>query len=49
MYARMGACTRRIAGASVGTKAVPVFPPTESTTLLGTDPPRTHLYPTPSL
>ena len=37
-----GACTRRIAPASSGTKAERALLPAESTTLLGADPPREH-------
>jgi hypothetical protein len=41
-HPQMGACTRRIAAASSGTKDKPALAPAESTTLLGADPPRGH-------
>ena len=41
-HPRLGACTRRIAAASPGTKA-PALAPIESPTLLGACPPREHL------
>jgi hypothetical protein len=41
-HLRMGACTRRIAPASTGTKANLPWHAAESDALLGADPPRRH-------
>jgi hypothetical protein len=48
-HCRMSACTRRIAAVSIDTKAVPAFPSIEPTTLLGSDTPRQHANPKPTI
>ena len=48
-HPRMSACARRIAAASLGAKACPALPPSESTPLLGPFTPRGHSQPASSL
>jgi hypothetical protein len=49
-HCRMSACTRRIAAVSVNSKAsLSAFLSTEPTTLLGTDTPRQHANPKPTI
>jgi hypothetical protein len=48
-HRRLSACTRRIAAVSIDTKAVPAFPSTEPTTLLGADTPRQHANQEPTI